>query len=228
MARWKKFHGTSTIFIGVRGQFQENASIRPLRFFWGTRVHSDVLRVTFLPEFKIFFVELDHRSQPASPRGLCWGIGQKPYTLETSDLSNSWEYSWINLWMENFVLWVGKALEEVLTGFVHFFNLLITRELIAEVGFSSRVCCWFQGNWNLAKFRRPGICEIQELEGSRFENLGEWWSSRTKLMESGRIQVKDVISKVRVWSVNWWQACKCMKLAPQITGCKRYLCTCSH
>jgi hypothetical protein len=30
----------------------------------------------------------------------CWEIGQKPYTLEMSDLPNSWEYSRINLRIE--------------------------------------------------------------------------------------------------------------------------------
>jgi hypothetical protein len=65
----KNFYGASSLFIGVRGQFQENASIRPLRFFRGDaypllRSEGDV----FLPEFEIIFVESDRRSQLASPR----------------------------------------------------------------------------------------------------------------------------------------------------------------
>jgi hypothetical protein len=41
-------------------------------------------------------------------------------------------------------------------------------------------------------------------------------------------QVKGAVPKVQVQSLNEWLACKCMKLVPQITGCKRCLCTCSH
>jgi hypothetical protein len=50
----KIFYSESSLFIGARGQFQELASIRPLRDFWRTCVHSDVLRVTFLLKFKDF------------------------------------------------------------------------------------------------------------------------------------------------------------------------------
>jgi hypothetical protein len=50
------FYSESSLFRGARGgrQFQELASIRPLRGFRRTRVHSDVLRVTFLLKFKDF------------------------------------------------------------------------------------------------------------------------------------------------------------------------------
>jgi hypothetical protein len=34
-------------------------------------------------------------------------------------------------------------------------------------------------------------------------------------------QVKGMAPKVRVWSVNGWRTCKCPKLAPRITGCKK-------
>jgi hypothetical protein len=39
---------------------------------------------------------------------------------------------------------------------------------------------------------------------------------------------KTLPQKVRVWRVNLWRACKYMKSTPQITGCKRHLCICSH
>jgi hypothetical protein len=41
-------------------------------------------------------------------------------------------------------------------------------------------------------------------------------------------QVKGAVPKVQVHSVNEWLPCKCMKLVPQITGCKRRSRTCSH
>jgi hypothetical protein len=50
----KKFYSISALFIGVRGVVSRNASIRLLWFFRVTRVHSDVPRVTFLPEFESF------------------------------------------------------------------------------------------------------------------------------------------------------------------------------
>jgi hypothetical protein len=45
----KSFYSDSSLFIGVRGggQFQELASIRPLRDFLRMRVHSDVRKATF-------------------------------------------------------------------------------------------------------------------------------------------------------------------------------------
>jgi hypothetical protein len=48
----KVFYNESSQFIGARGQFQEPASIRPLRGFRRTRVHSDVQRVTFFTEIQ--------------------------------------------------------------------------------------------------------------------------------------------------------------------------------
>jgi hypothetical protein len=65
----KNLYSESSLFIGAREQFQENASIRPLWGFRRTRVHSDVLRVTFFYWNSKIFVESDHQSQPASPRG---------------------------------------------------------------------------------------------------------------------------------------------------------------
>jgi hypothetical protein len=50
----KIFYSESSLFIGARGQFQKLASIRPLRGFRRTRVHSDVPRVTFFTEIQIF------------------------------------------------------------------------------------------------------------------------------------------------------------------------------
>jgi hypothetical protein len=51
----KNFYSESSLFIGVRGgQFPENASIRPLRGFRRTHVHSDVPRVTFFTEIENF------------------------------------------------------------------------------------------------------------------------------------------------------------------------------
>jgi hypothetical protein len=50
----KIFYSKSSLFIGARGKFQELASIRPLRGFRRTRVHSDVPRVTFFTEIQKF------------------------------------------------------------------------------------------------------------------------------------------------------------------------------
>jgi hypothetical protein len=92
----------------------------------------------------------------------------------------------------------------------------------------SQVCYLFQDDWNLAESGNHDLANFEKLVEYQFGNLNKWWFSRMKLRRSKEGLVKDVTSKVRVWSVNQWQACKCMKLAPQIMGCKRHLCTCSH
>jgi hypothetical protein len=84
--QWKFFYGASSLFIGARGVVSrklprydrcENSGGRmSTPTFWGWRFYQNS-RV---------FVESDRRSQPASPRGECWGIRQKPYTLEMSGL----------------------------------------------------------------------------------------------------------------------------------------------
>jgi hypothetical protein len=58
----------------------------------------------------------------------CWGIGQKPYTLETLDLPNSWINSWITFGVESSVLWEGNIHEEILMNLIHFTDLLIIHE----------------------------------------------------------------------------------------------------
>jgi hypothetical protein len=63
-------------------------------------------------------------------------------------------------------------------------------------------------------------------------NSGIYWSSNSEVVAHGDFlnkeihesvvsQVKDVASKVRVWRVNYWQACKYM-------WSERHSCTCSH
>jgi hypothetical protein len=72
---------------------------------------------------------------------------KKTYTLETSDLPNSWGYSWINFRMENSVSWQGKhswRVEDVLMNVAHFANFLMIRENNGRMGFGSQVCCLFQ------------------------------------------------------------------------------------
>jgi hypothetical protein len=50
----KIFYSGNSLFIEARGRFQELASIRPLRDFRRTRVHSDVPRVTIFTEILRF------------------------------------------------------------------------------------------------------------------------------------------------------------------------------
>jgi hypothetical protein len=91
----------------------------------------------------------------------------------------------------------------------------------------------------ITNLQSSGIMNLRNSGIRNLRNSGIYWSLNSEVMtyedfhvrdirEPARSQVKDVISKVRVWRVNLWQACKCMKLAPQITGCKRHSCTCSH
>jgi hypothetical protein len=65
-----------SIYRGEGGQFQELTSIRPLRDFRRTRVHSDVLRVTFFTEIQRFPWNRIVRVNPL-PRGSSVGEFRK-------------------------------------------------------------------------------------------------------------------------------------------------------
>jgi hypothetical protein len=65
----KKFYSASNLFIGVRGGRFKKRLDSTVAIFRVARVHSDVPRVTFFTRIRDLFVESDHRSQPASPRG---------------------------------------------------------------------------------------------------------------------------------------------------------------
>jgi hypothetical protein len=64
--------------------------------------------------------------------------------------------------------------------------------------------------------------------GIQVWSLCTWWSSWMKSQKLWVNQVKEEASKVQVQCVNEWSACKSMKLALQMMGCKRHSCTCSH
>jgi hypothetical protein len=72
---WKNLRWELSIYRG-EGVVQETASIWLLRVLRKTRVHSDVLRVTFLPEFKSFH---GNRSSESThfPEGLVLGNSGK-------------------------------------------------------------------------------------------------------------------------------------------------------
>jgi hypothetical protein len=73
----KFFYSDNSLFIGARGQFREPTSIRPLRDFRRTRVHSDVPRVTFLLEF-VGFRGNGSSESTRFPEGLVLGNSVKP------------------------------------------------------------------------------------------------------------------------------------------------------
>jgi hypothetical protein len=132
----------------------------------------------------------------------CWGIGKKPFTFETSKLLNSWIYSWMCLRVENSVSWQGNVHEDIQINFTQFANLLMLCEIIAELALVRRSAFCFK---MIGIRRNSGDQEpvnFRNLEESQFRNLDRWWSSRMKLRRSSKGQVKDVTSKVRVWSVN--------------------------
>jgi hypothetical protein len=74
----KIFYSDSSLFIGARGggQFHEPASIRPLRDFWRTCVHSDVPRATFFTEILRFLWNRTVGVNPL-PRGASVGEFRK-------------------------------------------------------------------------------------------------------------------------------------------------------
>jgi hypothetical protein len=76
----KNFYGESSLFIGARGYFKKTASIWPLRVFRKTCVHSDVLRVTFSPEFESFR-GIGSSESTRFPEGLVLGNSRKTLHL---------------------------------------------------------------------------------------------------------------------------------------------------
>jgi hypothetical protein len=101
----------------------------------------------------------------------CWGIGQKHFTLETSDLPKSWVCSWISRRVEISVWWQVNI--HILMNYIHFTNLLTICQSNSRIGFSSRVCYLFQDkdNWELAKFTRPGTREVRMFGGAFVQKL---------------------------------------------------------
>jgi hypothetical protein len=59
----------------------------------------------------------------------------------------------------------GNIHEEILMNLMHFVDLLIIHENNSRISFFSRICCPFQDNWKLAKFKELGICEVRESSG---------------------------------------------------------------
>jgi hypothetical protein len=73
----KNFYGVNLSIYRGEVQFQEAASIRPLRVFRGTRFHSDVPRVAFFTKVQNF---CGNRSSESTrfPEGLVLGNSVKP------------------------------------------------------------------------------------------------------------------------------------------------------
>jgi hypothetical protein len=100
-----------------------------------------------------------------------------------------------------------------------FANLLLLGEKIAKrVQICKSVC----------HFRTMETSEIFGGFGDSRRESEHWDVVAKEGWESWMNWVKDKVPKVRIQGVNKWSACKCIKLAPQITRCKRHWCTCSH
>jgi hypothetical protein len=63
--------------------------------------------------------------------------------------------------------------------FIHFADLLMICESNSRIGFSSQICCLFQDDWKLVKFKRSGTCEVRKWKLAKFRRLGtcEVWES---------------------------------------------------
>jgi hypothetical protein len=225
----KKTYSTGSLFIGARGQFQEIASVWPLWVFQGTCVYSDVPRVMFFTRIRDFVRGIGSSESTRFPDGLVLGNWAK--TLSPSkcwicrihekcrELSSTWK-----------MLFRGKGNthEDIQMKITHFADLLIICKNNSRIGFGLRVYCMFQDNWNLVRFRRSGTCGIQESEGTSVRESRWVMIFGKKLRESVKRPSQRRHFKSPGWKCELVQTCKCMKSTPQITGCKRYSCTCSH
>jgi hypothetical protein len=65
----KQSYRAEFLLIGRGGSFKKISRYNRCTAQRGTRVYSDVPRVTFFTSVREIFVETDRQSQPASPRG---------------------------------------------------------------------------------------------------------------------------------------------------------------
>jgi hypothetical protein len=124
---------------------------------------------------------------------LCWGIGQKTFTLETSkyricECTSGWKVCFIT-WKYS---WRNNA------DFVQFVNSLTLCEMIAELTFGLQVGCLFQSEWNLVK--------SGSRESTNFGNLTNSW--RHELANFGNIRESHIRK-------SWWMSI-CMNEAARI------------
>jgi hypothetical protein len=138
---------------------------------------------------------------------LCWGIRQKPFTLETSDLPNSWINSrlasgWKVLFHKETIMktpcWISYDSRK----------FLMLCEDNSRIVFGSQVCCLFQDDWNLAKLRRPGTREVRESGGvsireSRQAMIFMNKASKVKEEPSQRRHLKSPGSKCELVTGLW-------------------------
>jgi hypothetical protein len=101
--------------------------------------------------------------------------------------------------MESSVSWKGNTDEEILMNFIHFGDLLMICESNSRIGFSSQICCLFQDDWKLVKFRRPGTCEVRE--SGNWRSSGDSEPAKFGSLETGEIQETWNLQSSGVWKL---------------------------
>jgi hypothetical protein len=199
--RWNFLQWELSIYRGEGGQFQEPASIRPLRGFRRTRVHSDVLRVTFFTEIqKISWnwivgvnplpwgasVGEFRKNLPPSKRRVCRNSWNKfsgwlnPWrsgilNLRSPEVANLWRSEILNLWSPEVAnLW-------------RFGIMNLRSPEVANLWRSGIVNLRSLEVANLWRYRVMNLqsSEVMNLRNSRIGNLwssGIYWSPNSEVM----------------------------------------------
>jgi hypothetical protein len=83
--------------------------------------------------------------------------------------------------------------------FIHFADLLMICESNSQIGFSLQICCLFQDDWKLVKFRRPGTCKVRESENWR--SSGDLEPTKFGSLETGEVQETWNLRSLGVWKL---------------------------
>jgi hypothetical protein len=166
----------------------------------------------------------------------CWGIGQKSFTLEMLEYEFcEWFHGCTS--RRKVCLVTRKYSWRSNVDFVQFVNSLTSSETIAELTFGLQVGCLFQGEWNrVQSVSRESVNfgnmtnswrhELPNCESIKESRIHKSWWMKICMNEASGINRKP--SQRRHLKKSGFEACKCMKLALQITGYKRHSCMCSH
>jgi hypothetical protein len=83
--------------------------------------------------------------------------------------------------------------------FIHFADLLMICKTNSRIGFSSQICCLFQNDWKLVKFRRPGTCEVREF--GNWRSSGDLEPAKFGSLETGEVQETWNLRSSGVWKL---------------------------
>jgi hypothetical protein len=154
------------------GQFKKTASIRPLRVFRRTRVHSDVRRVTFLPEF-ISFHAIGSSESTRFPEGLMLGNSGETLHPRNVGFNGFHEISFQVMCENDSRIWLLRVNLLSVSGWMNLWRSGIMKLQgleIVNLWRTEVVDLWSSGIMNLWNFRSRNL-----------RNSGIYWSLNSEV-----------------------------------------------